>query len=333
MPAYVKAISYYLPEVEITNEQLAAEFPEWDVAKISSKVGISSRYVTDKDEFTADIAVKAAKQLIDEYNLSPTAFDVIMLCTQTPDYFLPATACIVQDRLGLSTRTAAFDFNQGCSGYIYGLAMAKGFIAAGIAKNVLLITAETYSKHIHPRDKGNRTVFGDAASATWISGENGWAEIGAFELGTDGSGANNLIVKNGAGKSAKSNQEILNEEDIAASGDYLYMNGPEVFNFTIKSVPQLVNSTLEANNLSMDQVDEFLFHQANKYMLDHLRKKIGIPQEKFLQHMEYCGNTVSSTIPIALKAFVSEGRFRKEQTLLLAGFGVGYSWGGTVLKF
>ena len=194
MTAFIKGISYYLPSDEITNELLVAEFPEWNVDKIASKIGISSRFVTAEDEFTSDIAVKAGEKLFKEYGINPNIFDMLLLCTQSPDYFLPTTACLVQNRLNLSTRAGALDFNQGCSGYIYGLALAQGLISSGLAHNILLITAETYSKYIHPKDKGNRTVFGDAASATWISSESGLAEIGCFELGTDGSGAENLIV-------------------------------------------------------------------------------------------------------------------------------------------
>lgn len=323
--AYLKAISTYFPKETITNEQLVKEFPEWTVEKVAKKVGIHSRHIAAEDEFTSDMAVKAAENLFHEHGIAKDSIDFILLCTQSPDYFLPTTACLVQDRLGISTKAGALDFNQGCSGYIYGLALAKGLISAGIAKNILLITSETYSKHIHSSDKGNRTIFGDAASASLIS-TDGFARIGEFELGTDGSGGEDLIVRNGAMKAAKTSTEAELNMD-----DHLYMNGSGVFNFTIGAVPNLVKETLSKNTIELAQTDWFIFHQANTFMLNHLRKKAGIDEEKFLLHMENCGNTVSSTIPIVLKAYKDKNTFKVGEKLLLAGFGVGYSWGGTIL--
>ncbi len=322
--AYIKAISYYLPERVLSNEELVEQFPEWTVEKVAKKIGIANRHIAGKDEFTSDMAVKVSEKLFEEYSILPQEIDFVILCTQSPDYFLPTTACMVQDRLGIPTTAGALDFNQGCSGYVYGLAMAKGFISAGIAKNILLITSEVYSKHLHSTDKGNRTIFGDAASASIVS-TDGFAAIGNFELGSDGSGFENLIVKNGAMKTPKS----TSGDDM---GDYLFMNGSGVFNFTIDAVPPLVESTLSKNELaSVDDIDWVVFHQANSFMLNHLRKKIGIDQERFLMHMENCGNTVSSTIPIVLKEHIDS--FKSGDKSLLAGFGVGYSWGGTVLTF
>lgn len=195
--AFIKAISYYLPEKVVTNEELLKEFPEWSVEKVAQKVGVDSRHVAAVDETAGDMGEKAARKLFEEYNINPKTIDFLMMCTQSPDYFLPSTACVLQDRLGIPTSSGAFDYNLGCSGCVYGMAMAKGLIASGIAKNVLLITAETYNKYLHPSDKSNRSIFGDGAAACLVSTE-GFAEIGEFSLGTDGSGANNLIVKTGA---------------------------------------------------------------------------------------------------------------------------------------
>ncbi len=324
--AYIKAISYYLPEHILTNEALVKEFPEWTVEKVAKKVGINQRHISAQDEFASDMAIKASQKLFEEHFIDKADIDFILLCTQSPDYFLPTTACIVQDKLGIPTSAGALDFNQGCSGYVYGLALAKGLIAGGIAKNVLLITSEVYSKHIHQSDKGNRTIFGDAASASLIS-TDGFAAIGEFELGTDGSGFDDLIVKNGAMKSGTKSTDTNIEMD-----DFLFMNGAGVFNFTLAAVPSLVENTLSKNQLEgVESVDWFVFHQANSFMLNHLRKKIGIEQENFLMHMQDCGNTVSSTLPIVLKEH--RGKFKTGQKALLAGFGVGYSWGGNVLTF
>lgn len=333
MKAFIKAISYYLPKNILTNEELVTRFPEWSVEKVANKIGVNQRHISSQDEFVSDMAIKASEKLFIEHNINPSEIDFILLCTQSPDYFLPTTACIVQDKLGIPKSSGALDFNLGCSGYVYGLAIAKGLISANIAKNILLITSETYSKHIHKNDKGNTTIFGDGASASLIS-TKGFAEIKEFELGTDGSGAENLIVKEGAMRHpVKNNTEINNEEGSKIWPSNLYMNGTEIFNFTIEFIPSLVKSTLIKNSILDSDVDLYVFHQANKYMLNHLRKKLGIPEDKFFLCMEDFGNTVSSTIPIALYEAQNACKINSSAKVMLAGFGVGYSWAGCVLEY
>jgi 3-oxoacyl-[acyl-carrier-protein] synthase-3 len=330
MEAYIKAITYYLPKKVVTNEQLVEEFPEWSVEKIAKKIGINERHIAAEDETAGDMAFKAAEKLIVENKIDKSEIDFILLCTQSPDYFLPSTACIIQSRLGLSTRCGAFDFNLGCSGYEYGLAIAKGLMATGIAKNVLLLTAETYNKHIHPKDKGNRTIFGDGASASLISSD-GFAKIGEFTLGSDGSGYDWLIHKTGAMR----HYQPLNDlhDDVNGnplSSDYLYMDGKAIFDFTADVVPPMIEETLSKHQMTMDDVDLFVFHQANKYMINYLRKLMGIDKDKFYVFMETVGNTVSSTIPIALCEAKKEDKLHGN--ILLAGFGVGLSYGATIIK-
>lgn len=330
MKAFIKAIAYYLPETVVTNEELVAEFPEWTVDKIADKVGVNKRHVA-AHETVSSMAVEAAERLFGENpEINRESVDFVLVCTQSPDYFLPSTACIVQDKLGIPKTCGAFDFNLGCSGYEYGLATAKGYIVAGIAKNILLITAEAYNKHIHPRDKGNRTIFGDAATATLISTE-GFAEIGDFVLGTDGSGAENLIVKTGGSSfPEKAGDLTFDENGNPHSSDFLYMNGAEIFNFTLRVVPKMVRQALEKNGMSNDDIDLYVFHQANSFMLSHLRKKLKIEEEKFFINMAEIGNTVSSTIPIALCDAQKAGLLKGN--ILIAGFGVGLSWGACTLK-
>lgn len=331
--AFIKSISYYLPNCGLDNAIIENDFPEWSIDKIAKKTGINCRYIAATDETAGDMAVKAAEKLLKEHNIDKSTIDYLILCTQSPDYFLPTTACIIQEKLGLKTNIGAFDMNLGCSGFVYGLGLAKGLIFSGQAKNILFITAETYSKFIHPKDKSNKTIFGDAAAATLISSEDGFAEIGNFEYGTDGRGAENLIVKNGAMRYQKSNNEAIQDEyGNYLSDDYLYMNGSEIFLFTLSAVPELVRNTLVKNNLPIDAVDLFIFHQANGFMLDKLRKKLKIEEEKFYLYIKNCGNTVSSTIPIALYHAKKDDLLISGKNILLAGFGVGYSWGGTILK-
>ena len=196
----------------MTNEELVRDFPEWSVEKVAQKVGVESRHLAADNETAGDMAEKAALKLFEEHKVSPSSIDFLMLCTQSPDYFLPSTACVLQDKLGIPTSAGAFDYNLGCSGCVYGMAMAKGLIAAGIAKNVLLLTAETYNKYLHPKDKSNRSIFGDGAAACLISSD-GLAEIGEFVLGTDGSGANHLILKSGASRQKVATGQYVEDEE------------------------------------------------------------------------------------------------------------------------
>lgn len=330
MEAYIKAIAYYLPEKVVTNEQLVEEFPEWSVDKIAKKVGINERHIAAEDETAGDMAIKAAEKLFDESPIDRSTVDFVLLCTQSPDYFLPSTSCIIQDRLGLSTKCGAFDFNLGCSGYEYGLAVAKGLIASGIAKNILLLTAETYNKHIHPLDKGNRTIFGDGATATLVSTE-GLAKIGEFVLGTDGSGYDRLIHKTGAMRQYQALNDLqVDENNNPHSSDHLFMDGKAIFDFTSDVVPPMIEETLSKNGLDKDDVNLYVFHQANKYMINYLRKLMEIDKDKFYVFMETVGNTVSSTIPIALCEAKKDGKLHGN--IVLAGFGVGLSYGATILK-
>jgi 3-oxoacyl-[acyl-carrier-protein] synthase-3 len=329
MKAYIKAIAYYLPEKILTNKELVKEFPEWTVEKVATKVGINQRHISDSTETAMNMGVKAAENLLDEYKINKSEIDFILFCTQSPDYFLPTSACLIQNQLKLKTTCGALDFNLGCSGYIYGLSLAKGLICSNIVKNVLLITSETYTKYIHPKDKGNRTIFGDAASATLISTE-GFAEIENFSFGTDGRGAENLIIKTGGMRHRSYLDDLsFDENNNPISGDFLYMDGNEIFNFTADAVPILVDDVLITNNLQQKDIDLFVFHQANKYMINYLRKLIDIDKDKFFIYLENVGNTVSSTIPIAL--YEAKKMDKLKGNVLLAGFGVGYSWGGVIL--
>jgi len=332
MKSFIKALSYYLPKKILKNEDLLEDFPEWSVDKVTEKIGILKRHIASDNETSCDLAVKAGKKLFDEQKINPREIDFIILCTQSPDYFLPTTACIVQDRLGIPVSAGALDINLGCSGFVYGMALAKGLIRSETAKNVLLITSETYSKFIHPCDKSNRTIFGDAAAATLVS-DNGFAEILNFSFGTDGSGAEKLIVRTGGMREPeKKNDLYYDDSGNPISSDHLFMDGTEIFNFTLEMVPELVRDTLSKNSLTLTDVDLYVFHQANKYILEFLRKKIKIPEEKFYYFLETVGNTVSSTIPIALYEARKEGKIRSGYNVLIAGFGVGYSWGATILK-
>ena len=300
--------SFYLPEVVLTNEKLVEIYPDWTVEKIFAKTGIAARHIARDGESALDLAEGAAKKLFALYSISPSSVDFLLLCTQSGEYKLPSSACLLQNLLGIPQTAGALSFDHGCSGFIYGLSLAKGLIAGGMAKNVLLVTAETYSKYIAPEDKSTRTIFGDGAAAVLIDVPAA-AKIGAFSFGTDGSGAEKLIVRDGR----------------------LFMDGPEIFNFTLDIVPRTMEDVLSKNGLSPEDIDLYVFHQANKFMLDSIRKINGLPRDKFYINLETTGNTVSSTIPIALKQLEDAGKLRPGMKVMLMGFGVGLSWGATII--
>lgn len=329
---FLKAISIYVPDRVLDNIQLEREFPEWSVEKISEKTGIDRRFIAADDETSGDMAFHACEKLFSEHNLNRTEVDYLILCTQSPDYFLPTTACILQERLKLRTSIGAIDINLGCSGFVYGIGLAKALIASKQASSVLVVTSETYSKFIHPNDKSNRTIFGDAAAATLVSAVDGFARIGEFEYGTDGRGADNLIVRNGGMRQkAVTGQEVMDEYGNIRSEDHLFMDGSEIFLFTLSAVPKLIELTLTKNGLTSDNIRYFVLHQANKFMLEKLRKRIDVSPERFPIRMGAYGNTVSSTLPIVISELLDESQPKSGDEWLLAGFGVGYSWAGTVI--
>jgi len=324
-------IEYYLPEKILTNEQLESLFCDCSAKKIEEKVGVKERHISRDDETALDLAQNAAEKIF--FKFDRNLIDFILLCTQSPDYFLPSSACILQDRLGLRTDIGALDYNLGCSGFIYGLSLAKGLITSGIAQNVLLLTSETYSKYIHPKDRSALSIFGDGAAATIIA-KSEQENIFNFILGTDGKGYKNLIVPNGGMRSRylENAAEVTDQSGCIRTDNNLFMDGPEIFNFTIENIPKVFHEILKANKVSLDEISYIIFHQANNYMLEYLRKKIKIPKEKFYNSLEKTGNTVSASIPIALCDCLNRQIIKTGDMVLLLGFGVGYSWGGTIIQ-
>ena len=313
-------ITSCLPPGRLTNDDMAREFPDWPAEKIFEKTGIRSRRIAAEGTCASDLATEAAKILLARRPQEAPAPDFILFCTQSPDYFLPTTACLIQQRLGLPSTVGALDFNLGCSGYVYGLALASGLVAGGIARQILLLTADTYTRFLAPADRACRTIFGDAGTATLLSASSP-RRMHSFVLGTDGTGAEQLIVRGGG----------LREPAMAPA--CLHMDGPEIYNFTLRSVPRLVAQVLAKAKLGADDIDYYVFHQANAYMLEALRRKIGIPAEKFVLCLEETGNTVSSTIPLALEHLTRTGALRAGARLMLVGFGVGFSWGGCIVEW
>ena len=323
--ARVAAISTHLPESTLPNEDLERDYDNFPADQILEKTGIRERRIADPTQCASDLAYAAAGKLFAENPIKREEIDALIFCSQTPDYFLPTTACLLQDRLGLNTTIAAMDINLGCSGFVYSLGLAKGLIETEQANSVLVLTADTYSKLLHREDRNVRSIFGDAAAATLVKAkESDTPLIGPFVYGTDGSGKSDLIVESGGFR------EQQKEPDRRPR---LFMDGPKIFQFTMKSVPSLVGELLERSRLQLDDIDLFVFHQANQFMLDHLRKKIGIPEDRFLVAMESCGNTVSASIPLALEDADRAGKLHSGMRLMLVGFGVGFSWAATLVQW
>jgi len=334
--AAIKAVTSFLPAGELTNDQLAEEFGMWHGNQIFEKTGVAVRHVSARDECASDLAVAAANKLFESGVCASEEIDFLVLVTQMPDYFMPTSACLVQNRLGLRTTCGAIDINLGCSGFIYGLAVAKSLVEAAVASTVLLITSDTYTKWINPKDRSTRTLFGDGAAATLVSGVESESDlIGPFVLGSDGRGVKDIVVPAGGFRRPVTPETSIPREDETGSWrseENLFMNGGEVLAFTIRTVPPLIDELLRKSGLTLDDVELVIPHQANKFMLERLRAKLKVPSEKYWIDMKESGNTVSATIPIAIESARNQGRLKSGHRVLVAGFGVGYSWGAAMIR-
>jgi 3-oxoacyl-[acyl-carrier-protein] synthase-3 len=325
MNCYLAGIAHDLPERVVTNADLAAENPGWEAEKLFKKTGIRQRHVAVAGETAADLGFRAAERLLDRSGFDRGSIDTLIVGTQSPDHFLPGDSAFLQDRLGLATTCAAFDVTLGCSGYTYGLWLARALILSGSSRNVLLVSADAYSRYCDSHDVTTVTLFGDAAGATLLTSESrgALAEVGATVLGTDGRGACNLIVRDGAARSSAQ----------PGSPPRLFMNGPEILSFTLESVKAGIERLLEVTDLAWDQVDLFLMHQANRFLLENLRLKIGIDPARLPIDVEQTGNTVNASIPLLISRMIERGQLDGPRTCVLAGFGVGYSWAMSLVRW
>jgi 3-oxoacyl-[acyl-carrier-protein] synthase-3 len=319
--AGIADIAVYLPHSTLDNDEVARRFGI-DRDFLDTKLGIRRRHIATADEAVSDMAVAAGRAVLDQAGVTAADIGLLVLCTQNPDYHLPSTANIVQDELGLPTTCAAFDINQGCSGYVYGLSIVQGLMQANDIARALLVTSEAYSKVMDAGDRNTVPIFGDGAAATLID-RAGSGRIGRFAFGSDGSGAGDLIVRAGGSRNP----------GMACAGEgALHMNGRAIFNFMMKRVPANVDACLAANALDKSDIDLFVFHQASKYMVTTLAQRLGLDAAKVPVVLEDCGNTVSSTLPIVLDALGGTAALAGKR-VLLCGFGVGLSWASTVLTF
>lgn len=326
--ASIGPIAVHFPERVETNQELQVAQPSWNMPEIAQKTGILARHIAAEGELSSDLGVAAAEKLFREFEIDRGSIDFLLFCTQTPDYPLPTTACLMQSRLGLRQTTGALDFNLGCSGFVYGLALADGLIRSGAAKRVLLITAETYSKYIDANDRSLRTIFGDAAAATLIEASTE-PTLSAFQFGTDGTGADTLLVTEGG---LRPEADAIKPRHRHRWKSALYMDGPSLISFAVGAIPQLVQNILAAGSLAREEIDLFILHQATHKMLEQLREAMQIDHERMPIRMEHCGNTVSSTIPILINDLRRSGELHPGMRNMLIGFGVGWSWAGCIYR-
>lgn len=322
--ASIGPIAVHLPEKVEDNSLLEAQFPKWNMDLIYAKTGIRARHVAAPHQCASDLGVTAAEKLFARFDVDRRSIDFLLFCTQTPDYPLPTTACLVQQRLGLRTSIGALDYNLGCSGFVYGLSLADGLIRSGAARRILLITAETYSKYIDPTDRSLRTIFGDGAAATLIEARRE-PTLGSFVFGTDGRGADALMVTEGGSRPV---EDAIRPRKRRRWPSSLYMDGPELVKFTLEVVPPMIDRVLRDCRWSRDDVDLYLMHQATSFMLEHLRARLRLDRDHLPVALEKYGNTVSSTIPLLIHDMRAAGRLRPGKQSLLIGFGVGFSWAG-----
>jgi 3-oxoacyl-[acyl-carrier-protein] synthase-3 len=320
-------IEYHLPEQVVHNSYFRKKYPEWKVDQTALRTGVITRHIARQDETAYDLALAAAIKLLKKNPTLKEKVDGIIFCTQSPDYIMPSNAFLLQRDLGLNKNILAFDYNLACSGFIYGLVIATSFISSGVAKNLLLVTADTYSKHLSEDDRSTRMLFGDGAAVSWI-GHSGDCDleplIGSFNkfvLSSDGSGWDQFVVRSGASRQPPSCWEE------PSYNDKIEMNGLGVLSFVNDRVIRQLRDLLADNELKAEEIDQFFFHQASGLALDSLGKKLKLSTDQMFSNLSTIGNTVSASVPILIKDYFSQKKLPKGSRLLLCGFGVGYSWG------
>lgn len=335
MGVIISQIAYYLPEKIITNQDIQKEHPDWDIKKVANKSGVVKRHISATNETAFDLACKAIEKLFSDGSISIENIQGIIFCTQSPDYIMPSNAFLIHKRFNFGVNVWAFDYNLACSGYVYGLSIARGMLETNMAKNILLITADTYSKFINQNDRSTSVLFGDGAAASIICKQEHHGIID-IELASAGSEYESFYIPSGGCRIPKNDESKIISTDYSGNKrtlEDIHMNGFAVWKFISKTVPDQINSLLSKNNLTVNDIDFFGFHQASKLTLDSLTKALKIDNEKVYMNLDKVGNTVSASIPIALKDAELDGKLKKGDLVLLSGFGVGLSWGSLIMKY
>lgn len=310
--------SYYLPKKTISNDDLKKSFPEINPERVFTHTGVKNRHYADIEK-PSEMAFNAINELIEKNNIDKNTIDGLICVTQSPDNQIPHTSSKLQNMLGLTKNLLAFDVNLACSGFVYALLVAKSIIKTTDKNNILITTTGDRVKYLNKTDKNTLTLFGDGASAFLLTREN-VDKIKEFVTGTDGSGYDDIIMKN------------ENENDFQ-SPRYYAMNNINVFSFTISVVPSLITDVLTKNNMDINDIDFFVLHQANKSILEYIQNALSIPSEKMCIDMEESGNTSATTIPLALKNLYDQNKLFDGAKILIAGYGAGFSWAGTIIEW
>lgn len=327
----IKAIAVAVPDWIVENDQIS-EWSGLDRTMLEEKIGVSRRRFLRHNETGTDLSVRAVNALAnDNPDFDISRVRLMIVVTQNPDYRIPHNSALLQHRIGLNSSAACFDISLGCSGYVYALSVAKGFMLAEGIDEALIVTCDPYSKCMAPRNRDVIGLFGDAATVTWLRAD-GLGTIGRGEFGTDGSGASHLIVRAGGSAQPFAHLDGTDALPLEPGDDSLHMTGRAIFNFMMTRVPVSVDACLLKNNLIRSDIDSFVFHQASRFLLETLRDRMGLPAEQVPITLKDTGNTVSSTVPLALHILAARGRC-DNATVLVSGFGVGLSWATNIIRF
>lgn len=330
----VRGVVCAVPGEPVSVYESGSAFSAAEIDQVAKTVGLRQTYRVPAGQTAGDLCIAAAEALLEDLGWDRASIDGVVLVTQNPDHFLPATACIAHGRLGLPDRAMAFDVGMGCSGYVYGLWMSAQFVSAGTCKRILLLAGDTPSQVISPEDKSVAMLFGDAGSATALEFDASAPPM-SFVLGTDGSGAKNLVVPTGAFRQRPNpshHERIADEDGSRRSPLELYMDGLAVFNFTLKRVPALVRDTIAQAGWDAAAIDAYLFHQANGFILGKIAKKLGLDEARVPVNIDRYGNTSMASIPLLMVDDLAARLTRPDATrVLMAAFGVGYSWAGAAV--
>jgi 3-oxoacyl-[acyl-carrier-protein] synthase III len=329
----IEAISYAFPATRVNNAELDDAYPDRDSAGLEKLSGVPFRYVAGPGETALDLIVSACEKLAARGQLRPESIDAIIFCTQTPDFFMPSNACLLHGGLDLGPNVLAFDVNIGCSGYIYGVQLAASLVQSGAAKRVLLATADTITRYVHPRDRATRCLFGDAGAVSLLSSSEGAWPILDVRCGAAGRHYQNIFIPAGGmrqPRSAETSREVVDSSGNVRTSEHLSMDGMGLICFFNSTVPRAVREILTRNGMRIEDVSLFVFHQASRVVLDCLGKALRIPAEKMVMDLAEGGNFSAASIPVALQRAVERGAPRGRA--LLSGFGAGLSWGTALIE-
>jgi 3-oxoacyl-[acyl-carrier-protein] synthase-3 len=334
MEAEIRAITATLPDRVVTNDELDREHPEWNLELVAHRMGVQQRHIAGPDETTLDLGHRAALDLFEAHGALPSCLDVLIFCTQSADYILPPNATVLHGRLDLPQRVSAFDINLACSGFVYALDIARSMIRAGSAENIVIVAGDTYSKYINPGDRSARVLFGDAATASWIAAADRGLRISDISCCTSGREHAIFMIPAGGCRQPRSDATRVEQTDESGnvrSAENIHMAGRELLHFMATVIPKHVTDFLAERGLTRDDIDLYVFHQASAVVIDSLRMALGLTPERVFVNLSRIGNTVSASIPMALRDAQAEGRIASGQRLLLCGFGVGLSWASALI--